>query len=254
MRNVVFIPNEIFMDLQQNIVSSQHLAFAYSYHFLICYLYRYCKFIDNHNNKVTQSEIKRILGYSPNNKVIDYIIKKGGVLDEKGYTQTTTDYPITWGIDEYKHISFLCISAYKRNYESPSILNDRNFKIKSPTKGFYRTKESQELDILDGTFYDTSFTHFLSYETFRKIVDNPQLGTMAFYIFGYLKHKNDLFPMGYQASLNRLSDELRVSARTLSKYLKLLAKNHFVKIDHKIFNLHFTEDEMEANVYNVMSY
>lgn len=61
----VFLPNEIFDDLQGYITNGTHLAYAYSYYYLTHFLYRNCKYL---NTEV--------------------------FLDEIGYTESTKNIPL----------------------------------------------------------------------------------------------------------------------------------------------------------------
>src|SRR5437763_8036906 len=93
----IFMPNEIFDDFKSGFDSGVHKAFAYSYYYVVNYLYRYTKY--SFGERFTQPEIMEFLGYSASNKKLNYITKKDGLLDQIGYTKTTTDYPVQWNFD-----------------------------------------------------------------------------------------------------------------------------------------------------------
>jgi len=245
----VYMPNEVFTDLTQNIHNSSQIAFAYSYIYYITYLYRYCKHIDNDGNKVTQEHIKEYLGYSPKNKKIDYIIKKGGILDNLRYTETTTDYPIQFLYDDNDLILFETISYFKEYIKN---FNDRNFKIKKPLKSFYRTPYDCQHKFLTGTFYSVENTHRIDYNTFHFIIHNNELGALGFYIYSFLKHKNNIYKSGYQRSYEKLGYELHMSDKTIYKYINTLEQKGLLTIDRKIFDMHLAKDDIEANIYNII--
>jgi hypothetical protein len=245
----VYMPNEIFFDLKLNIPNSSQIAFSYSYIYYITFLYRYCKYIDNNGIKVTQGLIKQFLGYSPKNKKIDYIIKKGGILDNMNYTVTTTDYPLQYLYDRENTLLFENISAYKGIIKN---LNDRNFRIKIPLKSFFRTPLDYEEGNLTGTFYEVENTHRIDYQTFHSIVTDKELGTVAFYLYGYLRHKTNLFPTGYQRSAEKIGRETGLSERTIRKYINLLESHYLIHVERKLFNLHYDEEDYEANIYNII--
>jgi hypothetical protein len=250
-QETIYMPNEIFPDLQAVLDSSKHIAFAYSYYYYICYLYRYCRYIEN-GNKQTQQLIKERLGYAANNKHVDYIIKKDGLLDQAGYTRTTTDFPISWTFDaEGKRLKFETISQLKESDESYSQLyNDRNFKIKIPLKGFYRS-QGDEGGIYTGTFYDVSNTYGIPYSTFKDIIEDDKLGVMGFYLYGFLKYKCAMFRNGYQASRYVLADETKIAgAASIVKYTYALYAKGFIDIERKVFILE--NAEKEANIYRIV--
>lgn len=245
----VYLPNELFYDLKSNIDNSKQTAFAYSYLYYITYLYRYCKYIDENGNKITQENIKEYLGYSPKNKKIDYITKKDGLLDTLFYTETTTDYPIQYLYDDEGLIYFEYISEYKNTIKN---LNDRNFKIKKPVRAFHRSTNAIVENELNGTFYEVENTHRINYDVFHNIITDEELGTVAFYIYGYLKHKNDIFKSGYQRSTINIGDDLGLSDRTVRKYTNILENRGFLNVERKIFDLRLSAEDYEANIYNVV--
>jgi hypothetical protein len=224
----IYMPNEIFEDMKSDIDKAPHIAFSYSYYYLISYLYRYCEYEGQ-----TQSIIKEKLGYNPKEKRVDYLIKKDGVLDKIGYTQTTTNYPIGWYMDEDSFVQFETIDDYKKEYGTSSIISDRNFKVKYPVKMFHRSEVSLGDLVLDGTLYDVSSTHKLEYKMFQLCMSEEKLGTMAFYIYGWLKHKTDVFGE-YAVSGRKLAGELGMSEPTLFKYTKEM-EDVLIKIDHRKF-------------------
>lgn len=245
----IYLPNEVFADLKLNIDNSSQIAFAYSYLYYITYLYRYCKYIDGNGNKVTQEVIKEYLGYSPKNKKIDYIIKKGGILDNLQYTETTTDYPIQFLYDEDDMITFETIYDYKEVIKN---INDRNFRIKKPLRAFYRSIRAIEEGDLTGTFYEVENTHRIDFDIFHSIISDPNLGVVGFYVYGYLKHKNDLFASGYQRSYEKIGIDLNMSEKTIRKYTNSLELKGFLNIERKIFDINLSQEDHEANIYNVV--
>lgn len=245
----IYLPNTIFADLQTYITHSSQTAFAYSYIYYTTYLYRYCKYIDDNGNKVTQEAIKEFLGYSPKNKKLDHIIKKGGILDNIFYTETTTDYPVQFLYDEENLISFDTISNYKGIISN---FNERNFKIKKPIRAFYRTEIDMAYKELTGTFYEVENTHRIDFSAFKHIITSYGLGVIPFYIYGYLTHKNNMFKMGYQRSAKQIGLELNMSDRTVRNYIDILEQHGLIYVERKAFNLHLDKDDYEANIYNIV--
>lgn len=245
---IIYLPNEIFTDLQSKLDTSKHIAFAYSYYYYISYLYRYCKYLDDHGRQ-TQQQIKAVLGYAATNKSVDFIIKRGGILDQLGYTETTTDFPLSWSYDsETMELRFETILVLKQWDDSYSqMFNDRNFRIKKPLKAFNRQQEDSH-DERTGTFYNVHNTHGIHYDIYNGIIQ--QFGCMGFYLYGFLKHKCDIFG-GYQASQYVLCDKLRItSSSTLFKYTNLLRDAGYIQIERKQF--YPNSNDRVANVYKIV--
>lgn len=240
----IYVPNEIFDDLKDQLNGISHTAFAYAYYYYIDYLYRYSKFSEE---RKTQSDIKQALGYSPKEKRVDYIIKKDGILDNMGYTQTTKDYPLSFMYDDNNMIQFKTIEEVKAENGLKSILSQRNYKVKRPIKSFNRTDESYNESILDGTYYEMDRTHKITYKVFEQMMQNDELGVVGFYIYGYFKHKSDIYG-SYQCSYERLLDELNVkSNQTLSKYIKNLEQAKYIRVQR----INHPQNR-EANLYTVL--
>lgn len=227
MNDHIYMPNEIFEDFRENMDSSKHNAFAYTYYYYISYLYRYCKW--NVDYKVTQAMIKEKLQLSPIEKRVDYIIKKGGILDSIGYTKTTDDYPIEW-TNENGFIEFRTIKEHCKEFNVPVIITDKLFKVKLPTKGIFRTPDSENRKKLDGTFYEVDNTHKVEYSIFEKCMSEEDLGCIAFYIYGFLKNKNDIHGEGYGMALADSDINIGVSHITFGKYVKALEKHKLIKV------------------------
>ncbi|MFF3146762.1 hypothetical protein ACFVRU_34835 [Streptomyces sp. NPDC057927] len=226
----LYIPNEIFNDLSV-IENGSHRAFAYSYYYLINYLYRnakYSQFILNIN------EIKEILCYNKNDKRLNYIVKKGGVLDQLNYTETTADYPIEWELDtELMEPVFHLVSELDENTQKlyKSRHTNRHV-IKYPLRSFYREIEDKGINYLSGTYYDIQSTHLIEFEVFDFCMRNSELGCVGFYIYSYLKMMNDKFPTGYDGGRYRLGDETGVKPTTFERYRKTMRGYNMLTVIH----------------------
>lgn len=205
---VIFMPNEIFEDLKKAITTqcSKHIAFAYSYYFLVMYLYRYAK---HGSNDFKKTLLKQLLGYAPKSMAVDFIVKKNGLLNQLGYTEVSSDFPIQWHFTKSDSVAFLHgMEADFLEFTMYSELEDRknmrNRKIDVPVKGLYRTKESECDDYLDGTFYDQKNTHKIGIEEFIHCMSNEELGVEGFYLYSLIKHKNNLFQGFWNISQEKL--------------------------------------------------
>lgn len=240
-----YIPNEIFTDLKNSLDISTQRAFAYSYNYYINYLYRYCKWIDDEGGIITQERIKEKLGYAPNNKKINFIIKKNGILDNLGYTETTNEYPIRYYYDD----DFIIFQTNKDlEAELPSS-NLRNTKIKKPIRAFHIDSESVKNGILNGTFYSVERTHRVNHSVFEHMMNTKELGTVAFYIYSYIKRLNDVFTDGLQRSYELICKDLGFSEKTVIKYVNELENYGYMSIDRGVFDLETEEEDREANKY-----
>lgn len=255
----VFIPNEIFSDLQGYITKGTHVAYAYSYYYLTHFLYRNCKYF-NTEVFLDGNVIKQVLGYSESNRTMNYITKKGGLLDEIGYTESTKDIPLAWELKELEGLTFTMASDMPKEMLQPI---PKMFFLKKPLKAFERTilKHNVEANNIEevetqGTFYDVSNTHSVDFNVFMYCMGNEALGTTGFYLYSWLKHKHDIFRNGYSVSYEKLSAETGLSKRTMIKYLNALKGYNLIsfKFNQAYYVLDMTEGERMATTYYANSF
>ncbi|MFS1518529.1 hypothetical protein V1503_19010 [Bacillus sp. SCS-151] len=249
-QNKVYMPNEIFEDLRLlHGKKCDHIAFTYSYYYLICWLFRYTKYGEM---KIDTKLIKRMLGYSPDNKKINYIIKKNGLLDQIGYTLTDSNYPISWdyndGDIEFTLISDMDEEVRKTFYQ----YRGNNFKVKLPIKAIWRTKESKEEGLWDGTFYEIENTHCIPFDVFSFCLENDNLGVTGFYVYAYFKCKCQWFNGRYNKSIENISEEIGMAKNTVDKYLNSLKKSEMVNWEENDkYKVEKNEVTKEARTYEI---
>lgn len=250
----IFMPNEILTDLLNNnsIKNGMHIAFCYSYYYLITYLYRYAKY---GIYRYQTNDLKEILGYAADYKEVNYLIKKNGILDAMGYTYSSTDFPVVAETELIKgkviDIVFTMYSEMKELYQEESL---RNYKIKVPVKALHRTNEDYKEGYLNGTFYEIENTHGIDPMIFMKCMENDELGTVGFYLYGYLKRNCDLYKGNYDISLNHMELETRIPERTLKKYLMNLNKYNFISVDRQEYVIGLPKEKRKSNTYKVNEY
>lgn len=251
-QNKHFIPNEMFNDILELKLKPSHTAFIYSYYYLISWLYRHAKYGEL---PINNSFIKEILGYSANNKPINYIMKEGGLLDSKGYTLSTKNYPVkihgSYSDNAPKFTLVEDLSQGGRGKLFKRI--NRNFKAKYPIKHMHKYTDDLEEGMLTGVYYDPSNTHQINFEVFAFCMSNWDIGTTGFYIYSYLKSKCQQFKGGYQVSYLYLSEQLGIPYSTLAKYLDILrGYNMVIGIQNQEYYVEgMGQEDREANDYIV---
>lgn len=250
----VFMPNEIFDDLQNNIKKTVHIPVAYSYYYLITWLYRYAKYgtinIDNKN-------IKQILGYNTDTQGIDYLMKKNGMLDVMGYTETVKDFPITWTFED-EYLDFEMLSEMDEDVQKAIKQNlSRKYTIKFPVKAFNRHIDDEEMKeeyakgYEDGTFYELDNTHMIPFEVFMYCMNNDKIGCTGFYLYSYLKMKNQHFSDGYDCPMERLAKETGLPISTMRDSLDIIRKYKMVEgiLNQEYFCIGLEDYKRKANTY-----
>jgi hypothetical protein len=260
--SLIFMPNEIFKDLQENISNTPHKAFAYSYYYLISWLYRYTKHLSIKGG-VKSSKIKQILGYKPDYRTANSITKKNGILDKMGYTETTRDFPTHYEFVDGQ-LDFTLVTQldnkddpiYTYSFSNEKIFRDlvpKNFTIKYPIKAFEREIDEDGNIEWEGTFYEFDNTHCIPFEIFKYCMLNENVGCTGFYLYCYLKYQNDMYQSGYDVSLEKLAVETGMTPRTLDKYLGVLKSYKMITFIHnqEFFAQGLKDKDRKANTYIV---
>lgn len=181
------MPNEIFHDTKDwleegSIKSVQHQEFIYSYYWLLAYLWRLALYSQQN---ISQPDIKQMLGYNSNDKRLDYIMKKNGLLDTKEYTSTTKNYPVSWSKKGSDDLQFTMLHEFdegSRIYLKKFASN--NSFVKEPLK---HTGDSEN----EGIYWNSSNTHLMSGEVLELCLSNSKLGCAGFYLYGILTFIQD---------------------------------------------------------------
>ena len=249
----IYIPNEIFVDFVgcEEIKSGSHVAFAYSYYWLISWLYRYTKYYNNESIKVTTKDIKRALGYNENDKKVDYLIKKNGVLDQLGYSRLDSDVPLNW-IYRDNELTFELLSEFdedNRKYIKKQL--GRTFTYKLPVKGIWRTPEDEEDNYWNGTFYEIDNTHLVNYSVFDICMSNKELGCKGFYLYGYLKCRCQWYNGKFNKSMDQIAAEVRLNRKTVMRLIHDLKNIGLVSYESSDVIYKDGELTQYANTYQV---
>lgn len=263
----VFMPNELFSELQNYMVDSSHIAYAYSHMYLTHFLYRNCKYF-NVKTLLDNNILKQILGYSKSNSTMNYITQKDkGLLDANGFTNSIKDYPISWTYEAVsgEDLSFTMYSAMG-DMKDVLLSIPRMFFLKSPvlalagkreiTRTTYTdgVKKVEEVEV-QGTFFDFEQTTQVNFDIFMFCMDKKDLGVIAFYLYSWLKHMNDTHDDGYDVPLTKLSEETGINRRTLNQYMDLLKGYRMITFRHnqEYFSWTIDEKERKANTYFTQS-
>lgn len=232
----VFIPNDIFemlsSDKELRSKQSPDVAVAYSYLWLITWLWRNAKYGDMEDNCTSIGSLKEMIGITSTNKTINYIIKDGGVLDKLGLTKTLNykEAPVTYTIEENMPVFYtqdeLDNMRDERDIEESKAWrgNNRKKTVKQPVFAL-KNAEGET----GGTFYgDIENTHQVEFDIFVKCMTNPKLGCTAFYLYAFLKSKSDVNDGMIEIGGDTISTKTGVRHTSREKALDGLKKHNLV--------------------------
>lgn len=241
---LMFMPNEIFTEFPEKLAEhSSDVGFAFSYYYLISYLYRFAKYVWKLETRTYNLPgLKRILGYSDTNKTKNYISRKGGILDDLGYTRTTGEYPVNWDAhydrDSGKYDNWITTrSEYISGYDVTAEYLPPKKQIKLPIKIWYRDAESERNDCKNGTLFDIKNTTMIPVEAFIKCMSTEDLGVVGFWLYSFIKYKSSHFGGSYDVPLKKLPAETGIKRQKLKETLKALESYNMITNDHKPFIL-----------------
>lgn len=240
---VFAVPNELITDFKDTHKIGK-CAYAYSYYYLQMYLHLYAKYgTENTIDKFTFKGIQKILGVSPDSRAMNSLTKKGGELDQLGYTSTVTDYPVNLmrieKVDGSMEVNHYMYSEEKRDFPN-KFTHSSNFTVKHPDKMYWRTPEYKEIDYYNGTMNEADSTHIIPLEMFFHSLNLGEIMTKGFYVYGYIIYMSDKANRrkeerrkrnrGWTVTPEYFSKFLGVSTSTLRKILKKLEQHGFIEI------------------------
>lgn len=223
----VQMPNEIFEDFSKaDFKSYNHKCFAYAYYYLVTYLYRNALY---GGNTTDYSQHKIINVFTSKKSSLTYITKSGGLLDEIGYTRTTTDYPVSYYMED-GILEFGLIKNLRKKLHGLEEGHSPSLNVKEPVKAMDRFDGEH----YTGTFYSFQNTHKIDVNDFIRIISDGKLGHVGLYLYGYISMMCDRFPGGYQVSNATLGEVVECSESTIKRYARQLEVVGLLKSKRKV--------------------
>ncbi|MBD8006413.1 hypothetical protein [Bacillus norwichensis] len=172
------------------------------------------------------------------------------------YTRTDKDYPVSWEIND--DLEFIMLSDFTEDVQEimKKYTNSKRFTVKFPIKAFHGSEESYNDGYLDGTFYEVDNTHHIPFEVFMYCMGSKEIGSTGFYLYSYLKMKNQIFEGGYDVSMKTLAEDSGLSYSVMVRTLSNLRKFNLVEAIHnqKFFCLTLEDGKRRANTYITNDY
>lgn len=185
----------------------------------------------NCNTTITET-VKVALGMSKNYKCVDYILKKGGVSDSIGLTQTVSvlETPSTWYLDDDE---FLHLINRKEYYESML-----DFKIDEKVKNKKSKKPllATEIRIIDneeygGTFNDKRMSFTVDFNIFIYCMERKELGLYGFYIYSFLKMQSFKYGGKFTLSRKYISEKTGLNELAIKRTMSELRQHNMINVD-----------------------
>lgn len=243
------MPNEIFEELRTHIDidkpnrSSEHIAYAYSYVYLISYLYRYAVYGD-FKQAITEEVLRMILQTPKKYKHKNYITKTNGILHKLKYIvkKSRNDVPVSYeALNDRGFVDVEFETLGEWIAEFPELKADhylsRNFKFNFPYRAFYNMKDheqAQESERL-GYFFHAENTHKIPLDIFIFCMTKKDLGTAGFYVYSFIKHMNDKFKDGWLCNKQKFMKLTGFKETKLKETLKALESYNMISNSHETY-------------------
>ena len=264
--STIYMSNQYFEIIKElkdsKKLKTTHMGFVYAYMYLQSYMFRnttYEYFVP------TVKDIKEMLGYSPIQKSLDYIIKENGLLDTEKLTVSDNDFPIINEFSEELGLEFTTLSDLNspvENYterfrQDKGIRKSQGYKY--PVLSFYESLDEYtelSLDNNGGTFFEVGFTTEIPFDVFAYCMSNSELGDTGFYLYAYLKHMNNFAEKketDYSATYETIGKKTGLSEKTVQRYMEALRRYNLVSTSHNMpyFSQAFRKDERKASSHFV---
>lgn len=257
----MYVPNEFFEEFKNEprFKTSKHMAFAFSYTYLMHWFYRFAKYFNTQTALKTKF-FKEILGYSPNNKEVNYIIKKNGLLEDMKILETDTDAPVMAHYDNIDNdVVYYYVTpeddtlshtmSYHKDY-------GYNLEVKYPIRGFNRYPNDPEWAAeypmyQDGTFHDVNNTTKIPFDVFIYCMTNKDIGCIGFYIYCYILHMNQYYNNSWDVPYSSLG-VTGIKLTTAKKYIMNLRSYNMVTCtpNQKYYVSGMWDEDRKANSYD----
>lgn len=222
LENYVKIDNNIFSELDciendDRFKTKPHKAFTFSYLWLVSYLWKTCEY---GNNLITVENIKEMLGLNPRDSKLDYIIKKSGLLDTEGYTETVRNFPVSISNGEKG------IKLFMKDDLCDDIKNEYNksygnrFTCKKPIQQHDRNEK-------EGLLFSREDCIQLTLLEFTRTMSIA--GYEGFFTYAYLKYRSKMIGYGYvRMFAKELSSATGFSERKNRETIKSLVESNII--------------------------
>lgn len=256
----------------QKEANANHIAFAFSYVYLISYLYRYAHFKYTTNMWETEYINERLLykfcNTSPDSRGtngVSYITKSGGVLEKLGYIEKDKEIPINYFyLDNYgyslgKDLQDTAPSdieyVFYSEYDFPSEYQRPKFKINYPKRAFYFDEDSEQEGIQNGYFFYPENTTQIDVKIFIYCMSRKDLSNIGFYLYCFLKYKCSYLNNTYNRSIDDLIKDTGIGKTKLVETLKTLEEYNMISNSHNYFVPNLPQGKvLPANSYNTKDY
>lgn len=228
----VQIPNKLIGKLTEAMDKhgmKTYVHYAYSYLVLHAFLYKYAHYVDEENNEyLNVANIKELLKYNPRNQRVDAVSKKGGILEEEGFIETTTDIPlsVSWegnkkGFDKRKIV-------YLSEYDDTAKILLFTNTIRTPNFHVAIPEFMLDYENSKGSMNDYRDTYRMTYGEFHRFMFHDDLTTRDFLIYGFLK--SSIRDRGYaQVSYESIQRKTGLSNTTVKNTSDKLEKAGIIK-------------------------
>ena len=208
-----------------DIKNNRHKTFAFSYYCLVSYLWKYSKYGEQ---EINVQDIKSILQLSVGDKRVDYLIKKNGVLDLFGFTETTRDFPMATTFNEDNMIEVKTLKDLGEETEKSFLAQYNNkYACKKPLLQYNRKDKA-------GLMFSKDDVVPISVFELTRTLLCPEISFDGFYVYIYLKYRCKMINYSdLRIFYAELEKQIGYKKRRIRELISNLEEAGMVKIESK---------------------
>lgn len=214
--------------------SEQHRSFVLAYLCAVQYLWKKGDYLQN---KTLMKDIKEMIGISDHTTGYNYIIKKGGLLEDYGLVTSVRDFPVKLTIRSKKTTMLSKIDVKKQKNFWASVGNSYN--VKKPDMYIKENK-----DVFNVKFFDITEKEFL------ECLSTGGFSLLAVFIF--IKREQLISKqVSVQITHNDITASFGFRSEKIIKLFKLLQKSSIMHMIRK--TIWYKEQQYKENYFSVFS-
>lgn len=236
---------ELFNELLATgeIKNNRHKTFAFGYYCLVSYLWKYSKYGEQ---EINTQDLKRLMLIIPTEKRFDYLIKKGGVLDSMGLTETTKDFPISTSFNELNQIEVTTLSMVDKDMAKDWLQQyGKRYTCKKPLPQYDRGDKV-------GLMFSKDDVLSLSVFEITRILLCNELGFDGLFVYAYLKYRNKMLGgNGVTMYYSELEKQIGYKQRRIRELISNLVSVDLLQIEAEFS--HENNKVSRTNTYKIIS-
>ena len=196
--------------------------------------------------EINTQDLKRLMLIIPTEKRFDYLIKKGGVLDSAGLTETTKSFPINTTFNELNQIEVTTLDMIEKDMAKAWLQQyGKRYTCKKPLLQYDRIDKV-------GLMYSKDDVLSLSMFEITRILLCSELGFDGLFVYAYLKYRNKMLGgQGVTIYYTELENQIGYKKRRIRELINNLVSVKLLEVEAEYS--HEENKVSRKNTYKIIS-